>query len=366
VRPAREEPQIPPSGDGAASFLEARRDRLAEAITDEHFLRVPGLATRYGEVGRARCTEDACSHLDHLRAAVVYGSPELFVDYVIWVRGLLAARGVPDADLLMNVDVIRTVLGADASMPGKAEVMAVLGEGTAALSAALADIRSHLDSANPHAALARRYLDALRACDRRAAATLVLDAVAGGLPVQDVYLHVFQATQYELGRLWQLNRISVAEEHYCTAATQLVMSQLYPRLFSTARVGRRIVVACAAGELHELGARMVADFFEMEGWDTFYLGANTPAPGLVSMVLDRCAHAVALSASLTGHVGAVADLVRAIRAQPEAASVRIFVGGHPFNSVPELVRKVGADGSAHSAREALALGRSPPDDGGLR
>ena len=71
-----------------------------------------------------------------------------------------------------------------------------------------------------------------------------------------------------------MNLLSVAQEHYCTAATQLVMSQLYPRIFSTERRGRTLVAARVADDLHEIGLRMVADFFEMEGWDTFYVGAT--------------------------------------------------------------------------------------------
>jgi MerR family transcriptional regulator, light-induced transcriptional regulator len=342
--------------DEAGSFLAANRGRLARAVTDEHFRRDPGRAARYGEAGRARCAEDAGFHLDHLRAAVAYGLPELFVDYVGWAKTLLAARGIPDTDLLANLDVIRAVLSADAAMPGKAEVLAVLAEGTVSLAALLAEVPSFIDPSSPYGGLAQSYLDALLAGDRRAASALVLDAVAGGLPLEDVYLEVFQVTQQELGRLWQMNRISVAEEHYCTAATQLVMSLLYPFIFSTKRAGRRIVVACVAEELHEIGARMVADLFEMKGWDSFYLGANTPTDGVVSTVVARRPHVVALSATMSRHVAAVASLVRAIRARPEAAPVPIIVGGRPFNLAPALVRQVGADGSARSAKEALALG----------
>ncbi|MDZ7776615.1 MAG: hypothetical protein U5L09_13885 [Bacteroidales bacterium] len=56
------------------------------------------------------------------------------------------------------------------------------------------------------------------------------------------------------------------------------MSQLYPYIFNSQRVGKSMVAATVGGELHEMGIRMVADFFEMEGWDTWYLGANAPAP----------------------------------------------------------------------------------------
>ena len=99
--------------------------------------------------------------------------------------------------------------------------------------------------------------------------------------MKDIYLQVFQRSQYEIGRLWQMNKLTMAQEHYCSAATQLIMSLLYPRIFDTKKIGARLVAACVQGDLHEIGLRIVSDFFEIEGWDTFYLGANTPTSGIL-------------------------------------------------------------------------------------
>ena len=93
--------------------------------------------------------------------------------------------------------------------------------------------------------LAKKYLESLLRGDRETAARLILDAVEKGESIRNIYLHVFQRTQYEIGRLWYLNRISVAEEHFATAATQLIMSQLYPYVFSTKKTGSKLVAACA-------------------------------------------------------------------------------------------------------------------------
>ena len=61
-----------------------------------------------------------------------------------------------------------------------------------------------------------------------------------------------------------------------------------------------MVAACAASELHEIGVRMAADFFEMEGWDTFYLGANTPAESVIRTLVERKADVLAVSATIQG------------------------------------------------------------------
>ena len=54
------------------------------------------------------------------------------------------------------------------------------------------------------------------------------------------------------------------------------MAQLLSRGDTAERCGRCVVVTCVGGELHELGARMVGDFFDMAGWDTYFCGADTP------------------------------------------------------------------------------------------
>lgn len=202
--------------------------------------------------------------------------------------------------------------------------------------------------------LAEKYIKALLSNDRYSASRLILDAVEAGTPIKGIYKEVFQESQYEIGRLWQNNRISVAQEHYCTAATQLIMSQLYPYIFTGDKNGRKMVAACVGGELHEIGVRMLADFFEMEGWDTYFLGANTPAEGIIQTIRDNNADILAVSASMTFNISAVKDLIAKVRKADGIEYVKIIVGGRPFNVAPDLWKSVGADTYAPDAETALS------------
>ena len=100
---------------------------------------------------------------------------------------------------------------------------------------------------------------------------------------------------------------------------------------------------------------MVADFFEMAGWDTYYLGANVPLEGIIDSVTERGANVLAISATMSYHVSAVADVIRAVRQSSGHRAIRILVGGYPFRVDPELWRSVGADGFAVDAPEAVTL-----------
>jgi methanogenic corrinoid protein MtbC1 len=100
---------------------------------------------------------------------------------------------------------------------------------------------------------------------------------------------------------------------------------------------------------------MIADFLEMEGWDTYYLGANSPTPAIVQALAERKAHVLAVSVTMTFHIRAVEELVAAVRASEAVRAVKIMVGGYPFNVEPELWRRVGADAYAPDASEAVAV-----------
>ncbi|AUB59742.1 hypothetical protein BK009_03040 [Methanobacterium subterraneum] len=211
------------------------------------------------------------------------------------------------------------------------------------------------EESGPFLEIAKNFMDALLNVQRNEASRMILKAVDEGMDIKDIYIHVFESSQHEIGRLWQTNKITVAQKHFCTAATQMIMSQLYPYIFRTDNNGHRLVAACAAGEMHEMGVRMVADIFEMEGWDTYYLGANTPNDSITQTIIDLKPDIVALSASIHYNLGAVKDLIKLIRNTPDISNIKIMVGGRPFLLAPELWKKIGADGCPTNAIEALSL-----------
>lgn len=197
------------------------------------------------------------------------------------------------------------------------------------------------------------YLDAIVAGNRREAFGVVDRALDEGMDLRALYLEIFQPALREIGKLWQQNRITVADEHLATAITQAAMARLYDRLFAAAAgEGPLLVAACADTERHEVGLRMICDILEMEGWDTVFLGATVPVEDLVEMVLARRPDVVALSASIAPHLPRVREAIRAIREATPGGGPVIAVGGRPFLDDPRLAEQVGADLTAKDAAEA--------------
>ena len=72
--------------------------------------------------------------------------------------------------------------------------------------------------------LASEYLLAVLEGDRRRASHVILDTVDGGRAIRDVYLQVLLPAQREVGRMWLVGEVNVAEEHFASATTKMVMS----------------------------------------------------------------------------------------------------------------------------------------------
>ena len=202
-----------------------------------------------------------------------------------------------------------------------------------------------------------RYLAAQLAGNPREALRLVLeDGLGAGLSARDVDLRVVAEAQRELGRLWENNEISVADEHQATAISQLVLSHLYTSLQRDSRVGKIIVVACVEGEQHDMAARIASDVLESAGFDVVFLGANVPTASLVDKLRAVKADALALAVTMSFHLDAVRTTITRVR-DALGAELPVLVGGDAVVDAPELAASPGVHVSQGSALELVAIAR---------
>ena len=338
----------------ASIAISSQRAFLIPIITDRVYARLGVDLHACGPESREKSERDIGYHLNYLTDALWAGEAALFTNYVTWANVLFASLNFSPVVLPTTLEAIRDVLVE--TLPPELEeisrsyLMMGMNEATESHVAAV----SFLEEGQPLSELAHQYLAQLLQGQRHAAIELIVGAVRAGADVRSIYLDVFQPVQREVGRLWQINQISVAQEHYCTAVTQFAMSQLYPYIFSSERKDRRMVATSVGGELHEIGIRMVTDFFELNGWDTYYLGANTPTDSVVQAVVDYNADLVAISATLTPHVQRSAEIIAALKSLQRPP--KVIVGGYPFNISPNLWRTVGADATALDAQDAVRIG----------
>ena len=189
------------------------------------------------------------------------------------------------------------------------------------------------------AAVCELYLQAQVTGDQRTALRIVRKALERGHSVRAVQQDVVQAAQREIGRMWQENRLSIAHEHMATAISQMALVHLFERAPVPRSRGRTIVVACVEGELHDLPARLVADYLEMDGFTVRYLGANVPTESLCAALVEAPPDLLALSVTMSFNVAGLRAAVAAVRQR--LPGLKIAAGGHALAWAPELADQLG-------------------------
>ncbi len=172
-----------------------------------------------------------------------------------------------------------------------------------------------------------------------------------GYTLEEIYINILQEVMYEVGEMWHKQIITVDKEHYCTSTTQVILSQFYPLIFSSAKKNAKILTCTVGSELHEMGARMISDLFEFHGWDSIYLGASVPNEYVIKAIEENKPDLIALSVTMPQHLVICHKLVKMIKEKNIIA--KIAVGGRGFHSTDSLWEKWGVDISTDNALQLV-------------
>ncbi len=114
-----------------------------------------------------------------------------------------------------------------------------------------------------------------------------------------------------------------------------------------------IVIGTVEGDIHEIGKSLVATMLEAAGFTVHDLGVDVPVETFVARAQETDADVVGLSALLTTTMRKQQTVIEALEAAGLRERVRVIVGGAPVT--PEWASRIGADGYAENASEAVGV-----------
>lgn len=152
--------------------------------------------------------------------------------------------------------------------------------------------------------------------------------------------HVVGPLARLVGELWRDGAITAGHEHFFS---NIVRKFLLQKLKTSApsESAPRLIVATPAGQLHELGAAIVAAAARDMGWQVYYLGPNLPATDIAGAARQHNANAVALSIVFPGddpNLPQELDYLRSLLPK----GIRILAGGRAAMSYSNALEKIGA------------------------
>ena len=178
--------------------------------------------------------------------------------------------------------------------------------------------------------LEEQLYDAVRRSDA-AALPLLVEQALSVLPIERALGEVIAPLLRRVGDGWVTGELSVAQEHLVSGAVRSYLE----RLLADARgdVRGTAVLACAPGELHELGLLMLAVLLRADGWQVAYLGGNTPLADATGLAKTLQAELLCLSATMP-------ESRQAIDGLDAPLGTRLVLGGPAVDGEHELAAVV--------------------------
>ncbi|WP_297087226.1 B12-binding domain-containing protein [uncultured Draconibacterium sp.] len=177
------------------------------------------------------------------------------------------------------------------------------------------------------------YLNALLAGKRKKAQQLCNSYIQSEKSLKELYENVMKPALYEVGKLWEQNKISVAAEHLATAITEGILNSFYADVIPEKYSGKKVVLACVDKEEHQVGIKMVADVFEMNKWESFFLGTGFPTSELIKYIKEVQPDVVALSLSVYFNFAQLKLMLNKLKS--EFPEITIIIGGQALAHATE-------------------------------
>lgn len=143
-----------------------------------------------------------------------------------------------------------------------------------------------------------------------------------------------------IGEQWREGSLRIAHEHLASSVMRTIFGGLSTSMHMSS-VAPKIVVTTPVGQLHEIGALIVASIAESEGWQVIYLGVNLPAEEIAAAAQQGHAKAVALSLVHPADDPHVADELQKLRRYLNG-DVEILAGGRGSRGYKAVLDSIGA------------------------
>jgi MerR family transcriptional regulator, light-induced transcriptional regulator len=147
----------------------------------------------------------------------------------------------------------------------------------------------------------------------------------------------------------ECKQISIWNEHIRTSIIRTIIECCYPFVIKErdekyrAGLTSKVIVLCPPGELHELGPRMVTDFFTLCGFSATFTGANMPQAEILDAIENIQPQYVAISITNYYNLVAAEQAIDKINLLENKSHFKIIIGGQACQTNVDFCKPMKCD-----------------------
>lgn len=200
-----------------------------------------------------------------------------------------------------------------------------------------------------------RFFDTLANMDAPGARSIIEEALSAGIPPGTIILEVFCSVMDKFGEMQANLEITLSEIYAIARIGQATIEHLMSLLPASTHSAGTVVVGTIAGDFHGMGAKIVAIFLRMAGFEVHELGINVPADAFVDAAIEKKASVICVSTLLLHTMDQIKAIGDILDERQLTDRIKLAVGGAPFNFDPELYKTVKADATGTNANDAIEV-----------
>ena len=178
----------------------------------------------------------------------------------------------------------------------------------------------------------------------------LLDSSKVNIPV--LYTEILAPSLNNMSCDIEKKGICIWEEHIRSSIIRTIIECCYPYVAKESKESKQkqesVIVVCPAEEYHELGARMASDFFTICGYNSIFIGSNTPQKDFIKAIDAFNPKYIAISVTNYYNLVSAKKMISRIKEKTLNKEVKILVGGYAYLENPDLYKESGADFQVNS------------------
>lgn len=183
---------------------------------------------------------------------------------------------------------------------------------------------------------------------------IVIEAIEAGIPAYKAVMEGLSKGMDIVSERYTRGESFLSELILAGEAMKVALTVLEPYLkASPSNQSSVVVLGTVYGDMHDLGANLVAILLKSAGFEVISLGVDVPSEKFVDAVREENADILALSSLVTTTMPEMSVTVDALVKAGLRKNVKVLVGGAPLSSA--YAESIGADAYGKDAVSAVEI-----------
>lgn len=202
--------------------------------------------------------------------------------------------------------------------------------------------------------------------EKDACVNFALDGIKrNNFNIPDLYENILRPALYSIDKCDNKDNDCIWKEHLKTSIVRTIIEALYPHIIELKKeikpLGIKVLLACPEREYHEIGLRMMSDFFILNGYESIYIGSNTPRDQVSIAISQENPKYAAISVTDYFLLFETKKLVAEIR-KTSTKDIKIILGGNAFKKNLHSFELIGGDIYLKSYKDIVNLRKEDLDE----